>query len=319
MTEPFEPAPTGKPSGIPAETRLAEEPRNPFEALRTRTLIPWMILGGALLFAALLLASLVTPLNTDDPATGQVAFMLSGYGVLLAWIVWACRSSGIGLRRLVGRLPARHNWLATLSLLAVTMAFSIGSWQVFARGLALAAPGVLEFLLEALEGVPDPPLAYKVAMVIVVAILAPVVEEVLFRGILLNRWAVKWGVGTSVAATSIAFGLLHGNPVGITMVGLVAAVLYLRTGSLVVPIAFHAANNLVATIPEFVMGPMEPMDVAAEIEEIREAGLWGVAVVTGTLPVLAWYVRRYWPGRGAEIPYPAKDRRAAGPGIAEIP
>jgi len=64
LTEPFEPAPTGKPSGIPAETRLAEEPRNPFEALRTRTLIPWMILGGALLFAALLLASLVTPLNT---------------------------------------------------------------------------------------------------------------------------------------------------------------------------------------------------------------------------------------------------------------
>ena len=269
-----------------------------------------MMLGGVLLFATVLLVSLLTPLDPDEPATGEIAFMVSGYGALLAWIAWACRNSGVSLRRLVGKLPAGHNWLATLGLLAVTMLFSIASWEVFAYGLSLAAPGVLKFLLEAIASVPDPSLAYQVAMAIVAVALAPVIEELLFRGILLNRWAVKWSVGTAVAATSIAFGLLHANPFGITVVGLVAAVLYLRTGTLLIPIAFHAANNLIATIPEFMMGPMKPMDVAAEIQEIREAGLWGIAVVAVTLPVLVWYLRRHWPRREAGIPYPLDEQVA---------
>ena len=283
-----------------------------------------MILGGLLLLAAVYLVSLATPLDPRDPATGEVAFMLSLYGALLAWIVWACRSSGISLRRLVGKLPAGHDWLTTLGLLVVTMIFSIGSWEVFAYGLALAAPGVLGFLIEAVESMPDPPLAYQVVMAVLAVVLAPVIEEVLFRGILLNRWAVKWSVGTAVVATSIAFGLLHANPVGITVVGLVAAVLYLRTGTLLVPIAFHAANNLIATIPEFMMGPLEPMDVAAEIQEIRDTGLWGIALVAVTLPVLVWYLRRHWPGREAGIPYlvdaqAAEDEGDAGSGIAKNP
>ena len=301
------------PSEIPAETRPEDALPNPFEALRTRTFIPWMILGGLFLLVAVQLASLATPLNPDDPATGEIAFMVSGYGVLLAWIVWVCRRSGISLRRLVGKLPAGHSWLPTLGLLAVTMLFSIGSWEVFAYALSLAAPGVLEFLLEAIESTPDPPLAYQVAMTLVAVVFAPVIEEVLFRGILLNRWAVKWSVGTALVASSIAFGFLHANPVGITLVGLVAAVLYLKTGTLLVPIAFHAANNLIATIPELVSGPIEPMDIAAEIQEIRDTGLWGVAVVALTLPVLVWYLRRHWPGREAGIPYaPQVD-------IADIP
>lgn len=303
MTEPPESAPAGNPSDIPAETQPEQEPLNPYEALRTSTLIPWMILGGVLLLAAVYLLSLVTPLDPGDPATGEVVFMLSLYGALLAWIVWACRRAGVSLRRLVGGIPAGYSWWTTLGLLAVTMAFSIGSWEIFAYGLAVAAPGVLEFLLEAVESMPDPPLAYQVAMAVVAVILAPAIEEALFRGVLLNRWAVKWSVARAVVATSLAFGILHANPVGITVVGLVAAVLYLRTGTLLVPIAFHAANNLIATILEFMAGPLEPVDVAVDIQEIRDGGLWGIVIVAVTLPVLVWYLRRHWPSREARIPY----------------
>ena len=303
MTEPPESVPTANPSGTPAETQPEREPLNPFEALRSRTLIPWMILGGVLLLVAVYLVSLVTPLDPGDPATGEVVRMLSLYGALLAWIVWACRRAGVGVRRLVGRVPAGHSWWTTLGLLAVTMVFSIGSGAIFIYGLAVAAPGVLEFLLEAVE--PNPPLAYLVAVPVVAVGLAPAIEELLFRGVLLNRWALKWSVAKAVVATSIAFGILHANPVGVTVVGLVMAVLYLRTGTLLVPFAFHAANNLVARILRFMMGPPEPMDVAARIQAIRDTGpgLWGLGMVAVTLPVLVWYLRRHWPSREARIPY----------------
>lgn len=313
MSEPPEPTPTGNASATPVESGPEKEPSNPFEALRTRTLVPWTILGGLFLLAVVYLVSLATPLDPGDPATGDVAFMLSLYGALLVWIVWVCRNSGISLRRLMGRLPSGHDWLTALGLLAVTMIFSIGSWEIFAYGLALAAPGVLEFLIEAVDSMPDPPLAYLVAVAVMAVVVAPVIEEVLFRGILLNRWATKWSVPTAVVATSVAFGFLHAHPVGITVVGLVAAVLYLRTGSLLIPIAFHAANNLVATILDFMAGPLEPMDVAVEIQEIRDAGLSGVAIAVVTLPVLVWYLRRHWPEREAGIPYGAPAQIAENP------
>lgn len=317
MTEPPASVRPGNPAESPAETQPVQEPQNPFEALRTRTLIPWMILGGVLLLAAVYLASLVTPLDPGDPATGDVLRLLSIFGAVLAWIVWACRRAGVGLGRLVGRIPAGHNWWATLGLLAVTMVFAIGSGAIVNYGLAVAAPGVLEFLLEAVE--PNPPLAYHVAMAVVAVVLGPAIEELLFRGVLLNRWAAKWSVARAVVATSVAFGILHGNPVGVTAAGLVMAVLYLRTGTLLVPIAFHAANNLVARILRFMTGPPEPVDVAAEIQEIRDAALWGIAIVAVTLPVLVWYLRRHWPSRRARIPYLTDSRAAETRGIAENP
>ena len=87
MTEPPGSATTGTPSEIPAETRLENEPANPFEVIRGSTLIPWMILGGLLLLAAVHLPSLVTPLDPGDPATGEVTRMPWLYGALPAWIV----------------------------------------------------------------------------------------------------------------------------------------------------------------------------------------------------------------------------------------
>ena len=317
MTEPPESAPTGNPSDIPAGTQPEQEPLNPFEALRTRNLIPWMILGGLLLLAAVYLVSLVTPLDPGDPVTGNAAFMLWLFGALLAWIVWACRRAGVGLRRLVGRIPAGLSWWTILGLLIVTMVFSIGSEAIFNYGLAVAAPGVLEFLLEPVE--PNPPLAYQVAMAVVAVVLGPAIEELLFRGVLLNRWAAKWSVAKAVVATSVAFGILHGNPVGVTVAGLVMAVLYLRTGTLLVPIALHAANNLVARILGFMMGPPEPVDMAAEIQGIRDAALWGIAIVAVTLPVLVWYLRRHWPSREAHIPYLTDYRTVEDRRIAENP
>ena len=286
--------PDGAPSGAVG---------NPFATVRTRSVIPWMIFVTLILYAALHILSLFTPLNLGDPSQAEVAGMAAGYGALAGWLLWVCRRGGVDIRRLVGSVPEAHSWGMTLLLLAATMAFSLGSWFVFAYGLSVASPGVLEFLVEALATPLAPSLLYQLAMPILVVVAAPLLEEVAFRGVLLNRWSHKWGVGRAVIATSFVFGFLHANPVGITAVGIVAALLYLRTRTLIVPIVFHAANNLLATIGGYVFETGEALDVAAEMQEIQQSGLIGIGLVAVTLPVLIWYMRRHWPGREAELPY----------------
>jgi membrane protease YdiL (CAAX protease family) len=77
--------------------------------------------------------------------------------------------------------------------------------------------------------------------------LAPVVEEVLFRGVL---FATICGLGWRKSAylgTALLFGLIHGNTAAflpLTLFGLVLAWLYERTGNLLAPVVAHAVFNL---------------------------------------------------------------------------
>ena len=279
---------------------------NPFENLRSRTLIPLVILATIVLVGVFYVVVFLTPLDEGDPQVFEISVQFALYGALASWIVWACRRSDIGLRRLVGTLPQaydRSSWLRLASLLAVTMAFSYGSALVSLYALSILAPGLLEFLIEALSTVPDPSFGYQLALAVIIVVLAPVLEETLFRGILINRWGVRWGVPTAVVASSIAFGILHANPVGIGMVGLVTALLYLKTRTLIVPIVFHATNNLLPTLATFLLDEGGPLDVAAEIQAVQDDFAIGVTLVVVSLPILAWYIRGRWPARGAALPY----------------
>ncbi|WP_419948905.1 CPBP family intramembrane glutamic endopeptidase [Candidatus Palauibacter sp.] len=287
---------------------------SPFENLRARTVIPWVILGSIVLglafFVVAAVVAALTPLEAGGRQTFDVLFGLALYLALASWIVWVCRRSDIGLRRLVGTLPGGYgglSWVRLAGLLVVTMGFSIGSWLVWSYALSTLAPGVFEFVLEAVSTEPDPTLVYQLSMTLLAVIAAPVLEEAFFRGILVNRWGHRWGVPTALIVSSIAFGILHANPLGIGIVGLVAALLYLRTRTLIVPIVFHAANNLVGMLGEFLSDASGPLDIAAEIQAARDDLVWGVILVAVSLPILVWYIRRYWPARDAALPYMAHE------------
>ena len=84
----------------------------------------------------------------------------------------------------------------------------------------------------------------------VIAVIAPVVEELLFRGIgfhLLRRF----GDPTAILATGLAFGLYHGlvNALPIlALFGVALAWLRARTRSVYPGMLVHAAFNSVALI-----------------------------------------------------------------------
>ncbi|WP_419942956.1 hypothetical protein [Candidatus Palauibacter sp.] len=97
-----------------------DAPDNPFLRLRSRTLIPWVIVGGMGLGLVLAFAG---PLSAMDPLDSPIAALISGlalYGLPAAWIVWACRRADIDVGRLIGRVPGGYNWLPAAGLLATT-------------------------------------------------------------------------------------------------------------------------------------------------------------------------------------------------------
>ncbi len=116
-------------------------------------------------------------------------------------------------------------------------------------------------------------LDYKIAGFITVCILAPIIEEILFRGILL-RGLLQKGVSPILAIflSSFLFGLAHLNPwqfMGAGLLGAVFGFIYYRTKALWVCIFLHALNNTVSfvmmlkykSMDENVTNPNDPVSV----------------------------------------------------------
>ena len=115
-------------------------------------------------------------------------------------------------------------------------------------------------------------------------IVAPVIEEVAFRGILLHRWSYKWGVKKAIVISSLVFALLHTDPVGAFVFGLGMCVLYLRSQSLWVPIFCHAAHNLTVWILEAIYQVSAGPNAVYTLEDFRSEWLFGV--FSGVIVVL---------------------------------
>ncbi|WP_176908081.1 CPBP family intramembrane glutamic endopeptidase [Hymenobacter lapidiphilus] len=78
-------------------------------------------------------------------------------------------------------------------------------------------------------------------------IVIPVLEEVLFRGVLLQGLLRNKKPWVAIGQQALLFGLIHFNPaqsVGAFLIGLLLGWLCYRTGSLLPGIGIHALNNL---------------------------------------------------------------------------
>lgn len=189
------------------------------------------------------------------------------------------------------------------------------------RLLEAVAPGVAEQMLEGPELLVLPMTSVADALLnlgffLVVVVLAPVVEELLFRGFLINRWGRRWGLPTGIVLSSAVFAVLHAHWVGLFVFGLVMALLYVATGSLWAPILAHVLNNAtafgLALAGEADLGVVDP----GTLERVG-ASPWTAALMLAlSAPLLARWMGRRWPGAHAPLPW---DAAAGHEDVSDVP
>lgn len=86
---------------------------------------------------------------------------------------------------------------------------------------------------------------------LVTTLVAPIAEEILFRGLLYKGLRAFLGVPGASLLSAFIFTLMHGLPTArlpIFILGMILNHLYERTGSLIPGITLHAVNNALATV-----------------------------------------------------------------------
>ncbi len=89
----------------------------------------------------------------------------------------------------------------------------------------------------------------SIIYVLSVAIITPVKEEILFRGILYRFLERKYNFLVGIIISSFIFGILHGGLlITATIMGIVLAMLYKKTQSVIPSIILHIVWNLLVSI-----------------------------------------------------------------------
>jgi len=90
-------------------------------------------------------------------------------------------------------------------------------------------------------------------LIALLALAVPIGEEIYFRGVVYGGLRHRYGKGWALAGSTLFFGVVHQQVIHflpIAMLGLVFALLYERTQSLIPPITVHAVNNMVAVLAQ---------------------------------------------------------------------
>ncbi|MFO7718201.1 MAG: CPBP family intramembrane glutamic endopeptidase [Thermodesulfobacteriota bacterium] len=196
-------------------------------------LVAWMLIafGAAVVLRRMHWPGLATPL-------------LAALELVLFLPVWwlAVRQYGARWRDLgLSGFRLRHLGLGVVLFVPVLGISAVYQTWLAQQGLEMQ-PG----LEQVLSGGPFP-----VLLAVTVVVLAPLAEEVFFRGFLFAGIAkrLSWPVGAVLSA--FLFALLHVQPLAVPplfLLGLLFAVLYQRSGSIWPAIILHATLNALALI-----------------------------------------------------------------------
>lgn len=148
--------------------------------------------------------------------------------------------------RLAGQKVVVHG-MTTLLLALPVLALASAAWTILLRLAGLSeAP---QDLIAIFGSVQSP--WVLVAMLVVACVVAPVSEELIFRGVIFRFCRQRFGRMIALVVSSVAFGALHGNWAGflpLALLGAALAIAYERTGDLRVPILAHGLFNLNTTL-----------------------------------------------------------------------
>ncbi|NES85180.1 MAG: CPBP family intramembrane metalloprotease [Moorea sp. SIO2B7] len=292
---------------------------NPFLHIKSRSIILWVILSIPALFLGSVLIGvlwgLITLFNdlefdasfSKDPLFILIVSNTWIYSLMIFWCLRQIKRSHLSIKRIIGKLPNNRQWLGLLCLVVPILLFSLGSGQMIYYLLSYVAPKIIETSLQQKlflsSSETSLPLLYNSLTIISLVVIAPLVEEILFRGIILQRWAVKWGLTPAVIISSLVFGVLHFNLIGLSVFGIMMALLYIKIRTLIIPIICHALNNSAVVIFSLLPIIFNSKETVYTIEQVQSSWSVGIFYLVISAPLLILFIYKNWPNKHDCAPY----------------
>ena len=132
----------------------------------------------------------------------------------------------------------------------------VGRWLLYFAGFWIVSSGLLYFIhetespfMQSLRG------TRHFGLAVVIAVVAPIIEELIFRGYLYKAWRfTRLGYVGALTLISVLFSLIHVGQyhwpflLFIVCFAILLGMAREKTGSVLIPMLFHAINNAIAAV-----------------------------------------------------------------------
>lgn len=250
---------------VPVKSAQVEEPASPF-SYRVR-MIAFVIYFGTFLsigWPLKFLAPIVTHWSDEAVLRLEMVLGISLYIPVVAITL-------IAFKRLAeGEKGGRLTWKETLAALGLRSDGVSRDLMTAVIGYAMTFPlvvlaGIISSVLFQKFHTPVHPVDVitmltqnnldRALILIEAAVAAPIVEEMMFRGLLFQGLREKWGVGMGAVLSAAVFALSHNTLPGgfltLWTLGFMFAMVYRRNNSILPNILMHAIHNGLVTIMMF--------------------------------------------------------------------
>ncbi|PGO34276.1 CPBP family intramembrane metalloprotease [Bacillus cereus] len=226
---------------------------NPFQTMRARYFL--------IVFALLILiarSSNEMLENTFHIQNSSFINTLIFYVLPIIWLFYGYRKHRVSFSLFINRNET-FNLVQVLYIAIMLCIFSYGYLILYMYSFAWITP---DFIMNALhEPIIDSTGGY-VYQFIMAVFIAPIVGEFVFRGFLLQRFAAKWGTSIAMVVVALLFACLHVDFLGAVVFSIVLSIVYIRTKSLLMPIAIHMLNNAFVLSASFLVSREKIMSFA---------------------------------------------------------
>lgn len=217
----------------------------------------------------------------------------------ITWFIWQHWASKINLYRLFnGRTyPFRLVHLVFILILVITFSYGLDILT-----LDISSSWNSQFVEEVLNAhilSADVTTGINLLTFFLAVGIAPLMEELVFRGLILQRLVMKYGSTLAIILSSLLFGILHFDAfLSATIFGTLMCLLFLKTKNLWVPLIVHWTNNAIAVGIDFWLQQKQLKTLTA-----LDQYSWFALVLVIAFPLIIYVIRKLWPRDECSIPY----------------
>lgn len=210
-----------------------------FDHMKTRFILMWAIISFVIMMFILPLLFKEIPKDVNL----NIALIISIYAIPMFWIGFKFKRYNISFKTYLSK-PSSFSFRTVFASAIMTMLFGLGMLLLIVMVFSLLPTDTS--LEDTNEIAKTKSMWFVLMKAITLSFIAPICEEILFRGFILSRFTYKFGIKKAVIFSSVCFGILHLNNVfGTTLFGIISCLMYLKTKSLFPSIIAHMVNNII--------------------------------------------------------------------------
>lgn len=219
--------------------------------------------------------------NVSTPALAPTMLLSFAFMALYLWKAGYIRSDRKNWSPVSAKYLALTAIIGGASILLVDFVYSLMPWL----------PDIMEHTFDMLQS--------DWLGILCIAVLGPIIEELLFRGAITRVLLQKYTPTRAIILSAFMFGVFHINPAQVVagvLIGLLLAWVYYKTASLVPCILIHIINNSLAVY----LGRSYP-----NVDTMRELFSGNAYYILIAVAAMA-FAGAFWLMNRTTVPYPWK-------------